>query len=66
MPTLNASAPAFVPSEQPIVVEPTVDATQREHVSRQPSCIYQLSLGTHSTGRVFGTPLMQQCIQTQY
>ena len=32
MPTLNASAPAFIPSDQPIAVEPTVAATEREHV----------------------------------
>ena len=51
MPTLNATALAFVPSEQPIVVEPTVATTQREHVSRLP----KLHLPTFS-----GNPLNWQ------
>ena len=33
-PTVNVSAPAFVPSEPPILIEPTVATTRREHVSR--------------------------------
>ena len=36
MPTLNASAMAFVPSEVPITLELTVAAIHREHVSRLP------------------------------
>ena len=35
-PTLNVSAPAFIPSEPSISIEPTVATTRREHVSRLP------------------------------
>ena len=61
-PTVNVSAPAFVPSEPPILIEPTVvESTSVDY----PSYIYQPSLGICSTGRVSGTPLMWQFILTQ-
>ena len=48
MPTLNVSAPTFVPSELTTAVEPVVAATQKAHVSRLP----KLRLPTFS-----GSPL---------
>ena len=50
-PTLSASAPVFVPSEQPPMLKPPVVTTHREHVSRLP----KLHLPTFS-----GDPLTWQ------
>lgn len=60
-PTLIASAPTFVPNEQPLMIE--LQHIENTSVNYR-SCIYQPPLGTHLTSKVFGTHLTWQFILT--